>query len=235
MRWDKARILPVVLSESTERSKLLWLSPSEPTYALVAACDLALIELFHSPEISIALTVLANVKPDIVVYDITLATAHPDTTALIKAYQATETLAILPYVPTLSAKTETIGLLNQQSSTANCFITVRSTLRRERPIAIKDLRSTNVFTLDCQQFRLCQGERCATMSKTDHCVIGPFFDAPEAVLDKQSLAKLVFGNRVTSLRSNELHIFRMRSRIKKQIGVDPLRVVRGIGFTLAGD
>jgi DNA-binding winged helix-turn-helix (wHTH) protein len=233
MHWDRIQITPVARSADAQKAKVLWLSPNDPSSTCVKACDLAALDLLYCRDLADGLKVIAKDRPDIVIFERDISTAYPDAIDRMRAQSVTENLAFLPYDGALTTDAQTIGLLGNRSSTSNFFITIRSALRRERPVAIKDVRQTGAFILDCQQYRFSDGDRCATISKMDQCLIGPFFDLPEIVLDRQTLLRLVFGNNHNSAQSLDVYVYRMRRHLKKQIAVDPLRTVRGVGFKLA--
>lgn len=137
----------------------------------------------------------------------------------LQAHRVTENLALLLCNLKSTIDEQIIGTLAAHTSIGNDFITIRSALRRERPIAIKNIRRSEAFILDSAQFRFCRGNRCVTISSSDHCLIGPLFDIPGAVLDQSSLSNLVFGNMGTSSRVLAFRISRLRQRIKQQIGL----------------
>ena len=235
MRWDSLRILPVVHSDNRPRAKVLWLSSIAPSDALLTACHLAAIDLVTCGVIDVVAELLFEEKPDLIIYDDTHIIQYPDLCLKLQAHRVTENLALLPCNLKSTIDEQTIGTLGAHTSIGNYFITIRSALRRERPIAIKDIRRSEAFILDSAQFRFCRGDRCAMISSSDHCLIGPLFDIPEAVLDQSSLSNLVFGNMDTSSRVLGLRISRLRQRIKQQIGVDPIRTVNSFGYSLAGE
>ena len=122
----------------------------------------------------------------------------------------------------------------QDSPCPHAFLAIRSLIRRERPALLRQLRQAGAFVLDEDQFRLYRGSRSAVLSKADACLFGPFFDVTDAVFERPLLAELAFVQRhwKPGGRAIDVQISRARRNIKRQLGHDPLRAVRGVGYAL---
>lgn len=215
------------------RAGLVWLSQRIPPPFLAAACDLAGFDLHHSPDLADCLAGLARRKPDLLVHDTAISGGVPDFAAQIAGARATASLPLLAYG---DAPCAYLGL-GPQTDTADAFVTIRAALRRERPGALMGSRSAGPFMLDQTGFKLWSGTRHAALTKTDLCILGPFFDLPSASFDRPALQRLVFGGDDARAHSRAIdaHISRARRHVIAQLGRDPLRTLRGAGYALALD
>lgn len=233
MHWDKRLVAPVIMPADRRRAVLAWLSPEMPPPFLAAACDLAGLDIYHSPDLADCLAGLAQRKPDLLVHDVAISGAVVDFTTQIAQARATANLPLLRYE---DDPRPYLGL-GPQTDAPDAFVTIRASLRRERPSALKGSRSAGPFMLDETGFKLCLGLQCATLTKTDLAILGPFFDLPNARFERADLQRLVFGSieaRADS-RTLDAHISRARRHVIAQLGRDPLRTLRGTGYALALD
>ncbi len=151
----------------------------------------------------------------------------------LDARRITETLPLLFVVQHVDAAAP-LAQVPQDSPSAEAFLAIRSLIRRERPALLRQMRRAGSFVLDEEQFRIHRGDRSAVLSKVDACLFGPFFDVTDAVFERPLLAKLAFGQRhwKPGGRAIDVQISRARRNIKRQLGHDPLRAVRGVGYAL---
>lgn len=151
----------------------------------------------------------------------------------LDAQRVTETLPLLFVVQRVDAAAP-LAQVPQDSSSAEAFLAIRSLIRRERPALLRQMRQAGSFVLDEEQFRIRRGDRSAVLSKVDACLLGPFFDVKDAVFERPVLATLAFGQRQwkPSGRAIDVQIGRARRNVKRQLGHDPLRSVRGVGYAL---
>jgi two-component system, OmpR family, phosphate regulon response regulator PhoB len=231
MHWDNTRVLPVDPAQDRRRALMLWLSPDGPPAAIAKACDLAAIDMVEARQIDAGLAAIALHRPDIVVSDLALTEACDSFANRVAAQRTTETLPMLDY----ATQAGTGHALCRTTSVTHAFLTIRAQLRRERPCALKGMRQAGPFQLDEPGFKLRHGTACAGLSKSDLCILGPFFDVADVVFDRISLERLSFARdeKDRKSRSIDAHVSRMRRHVKAQLGVDPLRSVRGIGYALA--
>lgn len=173
-------------------------------------------------------------KPDLVL--IVASAWTPDWAGFaqqLDARRVTETLPLLFVVPQVDAAAP-LAQVSQDSPCPHAFLAIRSLIRRERPALLRQLRQAGAFVLDEDQFRLYRGGQSAVLSKADACLFGPFFDVTDAVFERPLLAELAFGQRhwKPGGRAIDVQISRARRNIKRQLGHDPLRAVRGVGYAL---
>lgn len=177
---------------------------------------------------------ITELKPDLIVADSAIGFARDSFLSAVEKRKATESLPVL-----FVASGEQDGITCSHDVESLCFgslfLMIRATLRRERPNVLTGVRKAGPFALDEDSFRLNSGGRSAVLARTDFCVLGPFFDAPAAVLDRRLLAQLFFGSSWEShdIRSVDAYLARSRRSAKTQLGIDPIRSVRGKGYSLA--
>lgn len=233
MLWDKTHILPVDASDQA-RALLFWCALDHPPAAISRACDLAAIDIMHTTELAACLAIIARRKPDLLVHDLALTAGNPDFAASVVRHRSTASLPLLAY----HCGTEpqiTPAPLTRQTSETDAFLTIRSFLRRDRPVALNSSRQNGVFILDEVRFTLGYGDALAKISKADLCMLGPFFDLADVVFDRPTLARLALSATGATTWSIDRLISRTRRNVKTQLGIDPLRSVRGIGYALAAD
>lgn len=167
-------------------------------------------------------------------FEYRLAAAEPDFCERISQARATETLPIMPIMPEHGNRDFPLAL-TACSSAIEVFLKTKALLRRERLIALRSRRRIGQYVLDESEFRMSFKGKSASLSKTDLCILGPFFDVKEATLDRRSLRCLAFAESgwKRGSRSIAAQVSRVRRNVKAQIGIDPLRSIRGIGYALA--
>lgn len=234
MLWDKSDVEPVKLV-TDKRSVAFALTACHGLVArLTVALDLASIDVIAFTDPDKCAAAIAGEKPDIVLVDERVATNTIALQAKLASARVTETLPILP-IRSGGCEETSLFSLRTHSDEIEIFLKVRALLRRERPAALRDKRQSGSFTLDEPRFKLFLAEKSADLSKTDLCLLGPFFDVQDAELDRQSLEQLAFdvSERKVGARIVDFQISRLRRRLKAQLGVDPLRSVRGVGYALS--
>lgn len=233
MLWDNPDLQIVELHSDRRGLALALVSSGALPGTIRTALDLAGFDVLTVEGVDACLTDIALRKPDVVLYDLDTLDAGVDFPQQVAQARVTETLPIL-------AISENSALaqgpdLSASSTETEVFLKLRALLRRERPIALRGKRQSGPFVLDEPGFRLsCDGAQ-ADISKTDLCLLGPFFDVRDAVFDRQSLECLSFAShaRQPGNRSIDVYISRMRRHVRAQTGIDPLRSIRGIGYALS--
>ncbi len=233
MLWDRNRILPVKALADRRRALILWVSETTLPSAIAQACDLAAINVLVAKNFDICLSHVAAYKPDLVLQDIALTGTWPDFINHVAKQRVTPSLPVLDFV----GEPNTFLNLGPKSNTAEALLTIKGLLRRERPCALNDTRQVGEFSLDVASFKLFHATDWVGISKADLCILGPFFDVPDIVFDRCSLARLVFGSTgmCYSSRTIDAQVSRMRRYVNAHLGVDPIRSVRGVGYALASD
>lgn len=210
---------------------MLWISENALPSTIAQACELAAIDVLVAKELDLCLSYIVTHKPDIVVHDVALTTTWLDFINRVVKQRVTPTLPVLDFV----ADPAVFLALGPKSSTIEALLTIKGLLRRERPGSLSDIREVGGFTLDEASFRLFHGTDWVGITKTDLCILGPFFDVPDIVFDRHSLARLVFGSASINYDAYTINaqVARMRRHVTTHLGVDPMTSIRGVGYALA--
>jgi two-component system phosphate regulon response regulator PhoB len=234
MLWDKSGVEPVRLVSEKRGVAFALTTCQSLVERLIVALDLACIDVISFQKADKCAAAIASEKPDIVLLDERVEMNTIDLQAKLSDARVTETLPILPirsgsFEDTLSFS------LSTHSDTVEIFLKVRALLRRERPAALRGRRQHGSLTLDEPRFKLFVAEESADLSKTDLCLLGPFFDVQNGKLDRLSLEQLVFdaSDRRVGSRIVDSQICRLRRGLKTRLSIDPIRSVRGVGYALA--
>ncbi|MBQ1203113.1 MAG: response regulator transcription factor [Loktanella sp.] len=235
MRLDKAQIpqiQPVVKLKGRDRTRLLWFARNGPTAEIQRACEFAALDVLHLSTPAACFAYVAENEPDLVVHDLALTQDIPDFHDIVAKNRTILRPPMIAFDPEIDHSG--INILCQTTSVELAFLALRAPLRRDRHSALDSLRKSGNFALDESSFILSCGQRTAYISKSASCILGPFFDLEGAVFDRSTLAGLAFGPSTAGnkIRSIDTPVARIRREIKKQIGIDPLRPVRGVGFSL---
>lgn len=235
MPWDKRHVEPVKLVAQKRGVAFALTACHGLVQRLSAALDLACIDVISFTDAEKCAAAIASEKPDIVLLDERVAVNSIELQAKLATARVTETLPVLPISSGSGDDTFSFSL-NTHSDETEIFLKVRALLRRERPAALRGRRQNGSFILDEPRFKLILTEKTADLSKTDLCLLGPFFDVQEGKLDRRSLEQLAFdaSDRKVGSRIVDFQISRLRRRVKAQLSVDPLRSVRGVGYALSG-
>lgn len=234
MLWDNDGLALVELITQKRRLALALTTSSCLVRKLRDAIEIAGFDLVAVKDVERCTAAISMEKPDIVFLDLRLVDYTAEFKNRLAEARVTETLPILPIRPHICHDTRSMSL-TPQSPKSEIFLKTRALLRRERPVALKGKRHNGPFVLDEPRFKLNYADKSADLSKPELCLLGPFFDVDEVVLDRRSLEILAFlqNDRKVGSRIVDFQISRMRRRLNSQLGTDPLRSVRGVGYTLA--
>ena len=234
MLWDNTGVEPIELVADRRGVAFALTACARLAGHLRSALDLASFDVIVLTDVETCRAAIATGRPDIIFLDERMATNAVDLRTVLAQSRVTESLPVLPISPDGPDDGLTFALTTK-SNEIEIFLKTRAILRRERSTALSGKRLGGAFVLDEPRFKLFFADRCADLSKTDLCLLGPFFDVKNTVLDRQSLERLVFEthDRKAGSRIVDFQISRMRRRVKAQLGIDPLRSVRGIGYALA--
>lgn len=176
---------------------------------------------------------IASRKPDLII--MTEDVYHgfgPGFRDAVSAAKVTSTLPLLILSPN-----EIADRFARYGCAATLAMDVRAVLRRERPQAVSGTVSAKGFLLDEASMRLFHDGRFMDLRMSEVTLIGPLMDNPDVVFDRSTLAALALGERlvVTENRRLDFYINQLRRRIRARLGLDPVKSLRGKGYTFRGD
>lgn len=109
---------------------------------------------------------------------------------------------------------------------------VRSLLRRSNPEAMKDVLAMGDLSLDRVTRRVMRGPRTVNLSPTEFRLLEYFLTSPGRVYSRTQLLDNVWGrDSDIDERTVDVHVGRLRKAISRGKEPDPIRTVRGMGYS----
>ena len=185
-------------------------------------------------------TLLAEIRPDLVILDWML----PGVSGfeLCRRLRAREDQRDLPII-LLTARGEETDRVRGLSIGADDYVVkpfsvpelmarVRSLLRRSRPERVADRIQIGDLSLDKQTRRLRRGEREIHLGPTEFRLLEHMMEKPGRVFSRASLLDAVWGMTAEiDERTVDVHMGRLRKAIVRANEKDPIRTVRGAGYS----
>jgi two-component system phosphate regulon response regulator PhoB len=110
---------------------------------------------------------------------------------------------------------------------------VRSQLRRVRPSVIGERLEYEDIVLDASSHRVNRGENELRLGPTEFRLLSTFMEKPGRVFSREQLLDRVWGRDIyVDTRTVDVHIGRLRKALTRYGGSDPVRTVRGAGYSL---
>lgn len=110
---------------------------------------------------------------------------------------------------------------------------VRNQVRRVRSAVTGAVLSFDDITLNAETHRVMRGEVEVKLGPTEYRLLVTFMEKPGRVLSRDQLLDMVWGRDIyVDTRTVDVHIARLRKVLMRQGGVDPIRTVRGTGYSL---
>jgi two-component system, OmpR family, phosphate regulon response regulator PhoB len=109
---------------------------------------------------------------------------------------------------------------------------IRSLLRRSNPEAMKDVLAMGDLSLDRVTRRVMRGARPVNLSPTEFRLLEHFLTSPGRVYSRTQLLDNVWGrDSDIDERTVDVHVGRLRKAISRGKEADPIRTVRGMGYS----
>jgi two-component system, OmpR family, phosphate regulon response regulator PhoB len=109
---------------------------------------------------------------------------------------------------------------------------VRGILRRMRPDSVADTLDLGDITLDRVKKRVSRGPRDINLSPTEFKLLEYLMQSPGRVFTRTQLLDRVWGNEsYIDERTVDVHVGRMRKCLSRGRETDPIRTVRGSGYS----
>ncbi len=110
---------------------------------------------------------------------------------------------------------------------------VTSILRRTNPERIASVLNVEDITLDRETHRVMRNGRDVRLGPTEFRLLEFFMQSPERVFNRTQLLDGVWGRDVyVDERTVDVHIGRLRKAINRGKEEDPIRTVRGAGYSM---
>lgn len=118
-------------------------------------------------------------------------------------------------------------------SVAELMARVRAHLRRARPSSVGVSLEWDDIRLDPETHRVTRGGVPIKLGPTEFRLLTTFMEKPGRVWSREALLDRVWGRDIyVDTRTVDVHVGRLRKALTADGGNDPLRTVRGAGYSL---
>jgi len=118
-------------------------------------------------------------------------------------------------------------------SPAELVARVRALLRRTRPAAGADELTAGDIVMDLAAYRVRIGGADVELGPTEFRLLRHFMEHPGRVYSRDQILDAVWGRDINvEDRTVDVHIGRLRKALRAAAGKDPIRTVRGAGYSL---
>lgn len=188
-----------------------------------------------------ALLLVAEEQPDLIVLDWMLPKVSGiEVCRQVKADPATRHIPIIM----LSARSEEVDRVRGLETGADDYVVkpysvvellarLRTQLRRTRPASMGERLSFADIILDSAEHRVFRAGQPLHLGPTEFRLLSTLMEKPGRVWSREQLLDRVWGRDIyVDTRTIDVHIGRLRKALMKNGGDDPLRTVRGVGYSL---
>ncbi|MDE0303739.1 MAG: phosphate regulon transcriptional regulator PhoB [Albidovulum sp.] len=223
---------PAVLIVEDDKNQLELLESSIKMHGFTPICAMCGEE---------AMELVQEAAPDVVVLDWMLpGISGLEVCRRIRANKLTRTIPVIM----LSARTIEEDRISGLKSGADDYVTkpfsieelmerVRACLRRTMPTAVGEIIECCDIKLDAEKYRVYRGGNQLHLGSTEYRLLATLMEKPGRVLTRDQLLVRVWGRRIfVETRTVDVHIARLRKSLCKFGGVDPIRTVRGVGYSI---
>ncbi len=110
---------------------------------------------------------------------------------------------------------------------------VRAMLRRTRPGGVGELLEFGDIRLDPEQHKVTRAGKAVKLGPTEYRLLTTFMEKPARVWSRDQLLDRVWGrDTYVDLRTVDVHVGRLRKALNRNGSRDPIRTVRGAGYSL---
>jgi len=188
-----------------------------------------------------ALVLVEEETPDIIVLDWMLpAVSGIEVCRRLKTKPETRGIPIIM----LSARSEEVDRVRGLETGADDYVVkpysvielmarVRAQLRRVRPSTVGQQLVYDDIMLDAESHRVFRDEQALKLGPTEFRLLATFMEKPGRVWSREQLLDRVWGRDIyVDTRTVDVHIGRLRKALCQHGGDDPVRTVRGAGYSL---
>lgn len=110
---------------------------------------------------------------------------------------------------------------------------VRTQLRRSRPSSLGQEIEFEDLKLNSETYKVIRGQIDLKLGPIEFRLLRTFMEKPARVWSREELLDRIWGRDVyVETRTVDVHIGRLRKELSKNGGADPIRTVRGVGYSL---
>ena len=188
-----------------------------------------------------ALLLVAEEQPDLIVLDWMLPNVSGiEICRRLKSDPGTRQIPIIM----LSARSEEVDRVRGLETGADDYVVkpysvvelmarLRTQLRRTRPTTMGERLSYEDIILDSAEHRVFRAGQALHLGPTEFRLLSTLMEKPGRVWTREQLLDRVWGRDIyVDTRTVDVHIGRLRKALCQHGGDDPLRTVRGAGYSL---
>lgn len=118
-------------------------------------------------------------------------------------------------------------------SVSELMARVRAIIRRGNPASGEETISHGDITLNVEQHKVTRAGTAVHLGPTEYQLLSVFMKKPGRVYSRERLLDLVWGRDIyVEARTVDVHVGRLRKALKSNGLIDPIRTVRGAGYSL---
>lgn len=187
------------------------------------------------------LLMVDEVQPDIILLDWMLPNVSGiEVCRRLKTRPETRNIPVIM----LSARSEDVDRVRGLETGADDYVVkpysviellarVRSQLRRTRPASVGEVLVFEDITLDSETHKVMRGGSNLKLGPTEFRLLATFMERPGRVWSREQLLDRVWGRDIyVDTRTVDVHVGRLRKTLCDAGGKDPIRTVRGAGYSL---
>ena len=188
-----------------------------------------------------ALVVVRETPPDVIILDWMLP--HVSGIEVCRQLKSVVETSRIPIIM-LSARSEEVDKVRGLETGADDYVTkpysvaellarLRTQLRRTRPASVGERLEYEDITLDMAEHRVYRGGETLSLGPTEFRLLTAFMERPGRVWSREQLLDRVWGRDIyVDSRTVDVHVGRLRKALKVGENQDPIRTVRGAGYSL---
>ncbi|MDG1473070.1 MAG: phosphate regulon transcriptional regulator PhoB [Ascidiaceihabitans sp.] len=188
-----------------------------------------------------ALLLVEEDKPDVIVLDWMMP--HLSGIEVCRRLKIRPETRAIPVIM-LSARSEEVDRVRGLETGADDYVIkpysvlelmarVRSHLRRVRPSTVGQRIEYQDIVLDAESHRVTRGDTELKLGPTEFRLLSTFMEKPGRVWSRELLLDRVWGRDIyVDTRTVDVHVGRLRKALTQFDGSDPIRTVRGSGYSL---
>ncbi|MDP7149598.1 MAG: phosphate regulon transcriptional regulator PhoB [Paracoccaceae bacterium] len=187
------------------------------------------------------LLMVDEVQPDIILLDWMLPNVSGiEVCRRLKTRPETRNIPVIM----LSARSEDVDRVRGLETGADDYVVkpysviellarVRSQLRRTRPASVGEVLVFDDITLNSETHKVTRGGSNLKLGPTEFRLLATFMERPGRVWSREQLLDRVWGRDIyVDTRTVDVHVGRLRKTLCDAGGKDPIRTVRGAGYSL---
>ncbi|WP_425046429.1 phosphate regulon transcriptional regulator PhoB [Primorskyibacter sp. S87] len=188
-----------------------------------------------------ALLLVAEEAPDVIVLDWMMPNLSGiEVCRQLKTRPETRAIPIIM----LSARSEEVDRVRGLETGADDYVVkpysvaelmarVRNQLRRVRPSSVGQRLEFEDIVLDAETYRVTRAGTPIKLGPTEFRLLSTFMEKPGRVWSREQLLDRVWGRDIyVDTRTVDVHVGRLRKALTRDGGSDPLRTVRGAGYSI---